>query len=312
MEERALIEAIREAPTDDQRWAVYGDQLQARGDVRGQLIALGLAGKVRAERQLRDKRRAQLGASSMWEALDAGTLHATWRAGHFRRVRFMRELPPTVLVAILESPLALALDALHLQLADDEAVVSDACDVLSRLLPPLRGLEISTGGMAGRFAPGVVLSKLTRLERVALFGLTVFDGLRHARLQSLTLWFNDWDGAPACGLDPLEAPRLVDLVMRTRFDCTPSITRWIRERCDAPSLRRLAIEAPTTSQLVEAIADAPFAANLERLTLLQIDDASAHVLLTRREDLPRLKSVNARFFRTSPAAEASIRAAFPP
>ncbi len=304
------MEAIREAPGDDQRWAVYGDQLQARGDVRGQLIALGLAGKVRAERQLRNKRRAQLGASSLWEALDSKALHVTWRAGHFRRVRFMREQTPELLDAILESPLALALFALDLQLADDETVVREACDVLVRRQPPLRALEVSTTGLGGNLTPGVMLSKLTRLERVGLFGVGVFDALRHARLEALTVWFNDWEGAPPCVLDTLDAPRLVELVLRTRYDATPPLTRWVRERCDTPSLRRLSIEAPVTSQLVDAIADAPFAARLERLELLVIDEASAHALLTRRSHLPRLESVNARFFRTSAAVEASVRAAF--
>lgn len=107
-----------------------------------------------------------------------------------------------------------------------------------------------------------------------------------------------------------DAPRLVELVLRTRFDCTPPLTRWVRERCDTPVLRRLSIEAPITSQLVEAIADAPFADHLERLELLVIDDASAHTLLNRRSDLPRLTTVKARFFRTSAATEASVRAAF--
>lgn len=265
---------------------------------------------MRAERQLRNKRRAQLGARALWDALDANALHATWRAGHFRRVRVLREQPPDLLEAILDSPLALALFALDLQLADDETVVSQACEVLSRRQPPLRALELSTNGLAGNLTPGVTLSKLTRLERAGLFGIGVFDGLRHARLESLTLWFSDWQGAPPCVLDTLDAPRLVELVLRTRYDSTPPLTRWVRERCDTPALRRLSIEAPITSQLVDAIADAPFASRLERLELLVIDDASAHALLNRRGDLPRLRSVNARFFRTSAATEASVRAAF--
>ncbi|MBL8940571.1 MAG: TIGR02996 domain-containing protein [Archangium sp.] len=310
MEERALIEAIREAPGDDQRWAVYADQLESRGDVRGQLIALALAGKRRAERLLRDKRRAQLGSDVVWQALDAGVLDVTWRAGHFERVRFLREATGhQVLRALLDSPLAMALAGLDLRLADDEAEVSAVCDVLSLSLPPLRSLEISVEGM-GTFAPGVMLSKLTRLEHARLFGVSVFDDLRHGRLESLRVWFNDWEGAPPCLLGALDAPRLVELTLRTRFDSTPPLTRWVRERCHTPSLRRLFIEAPITSQLVEAIADAPFANHLERLELLVIDDASAHTLLERRSSLPRLVAVKARFFRTSAAVEASVRAAF--
>ncbi len=313
MEERDLIEAIREAPGDDQRWAVYADQLLSRGEVRGQLIALARAGKHRAERLLRDKRRAHLGAEALWHALDAGALDVTWRAGHLEHARLALEQDAQhVLEALLDSPLAVALTSLDLRLPDDEAVVSRACDVLARVLPPLRTLEVSTSGVAANFAPLVTLSKLPRLVRAQLVGVHVLDALSHDRLESLSLWFNDWQGAPACVLGDLDAPRLVELVLRTRFDSTPPLTRWVRERCRTPLLHRLTIEAPITSQLVEAIADAPFAAQLERLELLVIDDASAHALLSRRASLPRLESVKARFFRTSASTEASVRAAFSP
>lgn len=311
MEERALIEAIREAPRDDQRWAVYADQLQARGDVRGQLIALSLAGKSRAERLLRDKRRARLGADALWQALDSKVLEAAWRAGHLERVTFTTAQDQLhVLEALFDSPLAVALTTLDLRLADDEAVVSMACDLLCRVVPALRSLDVSTAGVVANFAPVVTLSKLTRLEHARLYGVNVFDELRHARLESLSLWFSDWQGAPACVLGDLDAPGLVELGLRTRFDSTPPLTRWIRERCRTPLLRRLTIEAPITSQLVEAVADAPFASHLERLELLLIDDASAHALLSRQSSLRRLTSVKARFFRTSAATEAAVRAAF--
>lgn len=246
----------------------------------------------------------------LWQALDDGLLDVTWRAGHFERVRFLREhTGHEVLVALLDSPLAVALTGLDLRLPADETRVSSVCDVLSLALPPLRSLELSTEGQ-GAFAPGVTLSKLTRLEHARLFGVSVFDDLRHGRLESLRVWFNDWEGAPPCVLGTLDAPRLVELTLRTRFDSTPPLTRWVRERCHTPSLRRLFIEAPITSQLVEAIADAPFANHLERLELLVIDDASAHALLGRRSSFPRLGVVKARFFRTSAAVEASVRAAF--
>ena len=50
MTEDACIEALRDAPDDAERWAVYADLLQGRGDVRGRLIALAQGKKARAER----------------------------------------------------------------------------------------------------------------------------------------------------------------------------------------------------------------------------------------------------------------------
>lgn len=47
------------------------------------------------------------------------------------------------------------------------------------------------------------------------------------------------------------------------------------------------------------------------LSVLTIDEASAQALLARRASFPRLTQLEARFFRTSQAVEARVRAAFP-
>ena len=60
----------------------------------------------------------------------------------------------------------------------------------------------------------------------------------------------------------------------------------------------------------EAVADAPFGASLERLSVLTIDEASAQVLLTRRDAFPKLERLEARFFRTSLSLERRVRDAY--
>ena len=51
---------------------------------RGQLIALSLGRKSRAERLLRDKHRARLASPRFWSLLDSGVLAAEWAFGHLR------------------------------------------------------------------------------------------------------------------------------------------------------------------------------------------------------------------------------------
>lgn len=314
--EETCLEALRDAPADRERWAVYADLLQGRGDVRGRLIALALAGKGRAERQLRDKHRRHLAASAFWALLDAGALEPEWAFGHLAgaTLRLTHEPPrfdPADLDAVLASPLACTLTALSLHLPADAEAATRALDVLRQQRPPLRRLEVTASLTADALNVEGVLEALPRVTEARLLGLSALPALSTPALQSLQAWLSDWDGAPPCHLGALEAPSLRDLHLRVRSETQPALTRWVREHLRAPGLRRLGIEAWVTSQLIEAVADAPFAASLERLSVVTIDEASAQALLARRASFPRLARLEARFFRTSQAVEARVRAAFP-
>ncbi|MCU0696162.1 MAG: hypothetical protein MUC96_06520 [Myxococcaceae bacterium] len=315
MTEDDCIEALREAPGDGERWAVYADVLQGRGDVRGRLIALALARKTRAERQLRDKHRKHLASPAFWSLLDAGALEAEWAFGHLWRatLHFTHEpqqFDPADLDAVLASPLACALDSVTLHLPGDGHQATRALDVLRARLPALRRLEVSANLTADALKAEGLLDGLPRLRSVGLFGLSAVPRFTAPRLESLTAWVSDWDGAPPCRLGAVTAPALRELMLRVRVDSQPALTRWVREDLKAPQLRRLGLEAWVTSQLIEAVADAPFAATLERLAVLTVDEASAQVLLTRREAFPKLERLEARFFRTTQAVEARVREAY--
>jgi hypothetical protein len=92
-------------------------------------------------------------------------------------------------------------------------------------------------------------------------------------------------------LGTLELPQLRSLMVRAWADTQPALSRWFREGCRAPQLRRLALEVRFTSQIIDAVADAPFAKTLETLSVMTMDESSAEVLLRRKADLPRLTSV---------------------
>jgi uncharacterized protein (TIGR02996 family) len=312
--EDACLDALRATPGDAQRWAVFADLLQGRGDVRGQLIAVSMSGRARTERQLRDKHRAQLAAPAFWSLLDAGALAPEWAFGHLRCavLKFTNEnrIDPADLEAVLAAPLSCALEVLKLNLPADASSASRALDLLRARRPSIHRLELTADLTSDALHVEGLLEALPRVTLAKLYGITSLVGLSSSRLESLVAWVSDWDGAPPCQLGRLDAPALRTLELRVRAETQPALTRWLREDVHAPALRRLDVEAFVTSQLIEAVADAPFASTLERLRVLTIDEASAQVLLTRRDSFSKLLRVDTRFFRTSQAVEAQVRAAF--
>lgn len=90
-----LIRAIEADPYDSNALAIYGDWLQARGQPRGELVALQLA----AERDPSKRRFADAFLSAHQAELlgDLASLHAadptalTWRYGFIHRARFDRD-----------------------------------------------------------------------------------------------------------------------------------------------------------------------------------------------------------------------------
>ncbi len=324
MTEDACLDALRATPGDAQRWAVFADLLQGRGDVRGQLIAISLSGRARTERQLRDKHRAQLASPAFWKLLDAGALAPAWAFGHLRCavLKFSAQpdapgaepdanrFDPADLEAVLASPLACALEVLKVDLPPDADAASRALDLLRTRRPSIHRLELTADLTSDALQVEGLLEALPRVTMAKLYGITSLVGLSSSRLESLVAWVSDWDGAPLCQLGRLDAPSLRTLELRVRSETQPALTRWFREDVNAPSLRRLDVEAFVTSQLVDALADAPFAPTLERLRVLTIDEASAEVLLRRRDSFPKLRRLDTRFFRTSQAVEERVRAAF--
>lgn len=298
--ELELLAYLRET-SDPSAWAVYADVLQGRDEVRGELVALALAGQTEAELRLRTEHRAELGPVRFWEALDRGQLVARWAFGH---VVELGVRDANFLGAAVTSPACVALNTLRVQLPVDAAATLER---LSSLRLGARVLSLSRPVPGQGFDPAAVLDG-SGLVDVELEGLDALGDVTATRLESLRVSFSAWDGRDP-RLGELDAPSLHTLVLRA-LETTPPLTRWFRHRCAAPGLRSLTVESMLTSQLIEAIVDAPFAKTLEALSLLLVDDASAHALLTHRARLPKLKQLSAHSFRTSQAVEARVREVF--
>ncbi|MFT3712354.1 MAG: hypothetical protein QM817_32305 [Archangium sp.] len=314
MTEDVCVAQLQEAPGDDARWAVYADLLQARGDLRGELIALSLTRKSRRERLFRQKHHAALGLTAVLGLLDENRLSVDWEHGHLatltlQRGQHVRRAPwslPRVVNEVLSHPLAFALHRVNVAApANDE----DAQALVEALVANGAAVSDLTLWLEGTRLHAAPLLRLPLLTKLSLSSVATLDSASAARLEELTVFAFDeqsWE----CRLGTLEAPRLRALSLRSWTDTRPAVSRWVREACRAPNLRRLSLEVRFTSQVIEAIADSVFAKSLEKLSVITMDEASAEVLLRRRADLPRLISVSAHQQRVPQATELRLRAEF--
>jgi hypothetical protein len=177
-------------------WAVYADELQTRGDPRGELIAieLELDGELPTEERerlevaaapLREQFTAALARRLAGAGIEAGVA-ATWRFGFLRSVNVERSFELHERLASVFAGdearflCALAIDASpHRQ--PRKPVGATAVDRLARALPCLRTLT--------------------------LIGREVFESLEHPSLESLHIRGHD----AIVELDRVNLPRLVEL-----------------------------------------------------------------------------------------------------
>jgi uncharacterized protein (TIGR02996 family) len=335
MTETECIEQLRDAPGDEARWAVYADLLQARGDLRGELIALSLRRKTRAERLFRKKHHAALGLATLLELVESKQVELEWEHGHLasmtlqggRHRRGGEGSWAQVLRAVMSHPLAVTLRRVRLAsgyLSEDEASAMVALLVeygagLNEvsLLPEMGHAQLRAGPLLG--LPRLVTLSVANVASIASGAAPRLRELNLLGLEGQVVTFEELS-RPALHLPgprtvselgTLELPQLRSLMVRAWADTQPALSRWFREGCRAPQLRRLALEVRFTSQIIDAVADAPFAKTLETLSVMTMDESSAEVLLRRKADLPRLTSVVAHHQRVPLATEQRLRAEFP-
>jgi hypothetical protein len=207
---------------------------------------------------------------------------------------------------VVSHPLAFALRRVHVAgPANDE----EARALVETLVANGAAVSDLTLLLEGPHLHAAALLRLPRLSKASLSSVASLDSASAVRLEELTVFAFDeqsWE----CRLGTLELPRLRALSLRSWADTRPAVSRWMREGCRAPNLKRLSLEVRFTSQVIDAIADAPFAKTLEKLSVLTMDESSAEVLLRRRADLPRLSAVVAHHQRVPQATEARLREAF--
>lgn len=255
--------------------------------------------------------------------------------------------PPRPLVALLRRVLAgrRGLRAIAIDFAARGRV--DADEVLDALvaggpLPALTRLDLAFVDQScrdwmrwlecRRLAP--LLAACPALERLSLpMASITLDAIDHRRLRDLELgWLgmtplgpadpdDDGRGPRASGLDFLRAaelPALERLAIDYQFEWyIPWSAADHRAPVEAPlpGLRDLTVRySGDGDPLCEGLADAPFAATLERLELVgsEITDRGVAALLAARARLPRLRSlVTLQPLDVSDEAWAELVAAFP-
>jgi len=111
-----LLAAIAEDPTDNHARTVYGDHLASRGDPRGELIALQLAGvdPVRAHAIVKEHAKAWLGRLAPLVDLD----DVQFERGFLAQVRLVHDTSPELIAQVTGDPLWATVRRLRLGYGD--------------------------------------------------------------------------------------------------------------------------------------------------------------------------------------------------
>jgi len=257
--ETALLRQILDHPDDLDARAIYADALQARGDARGEMIALELAGERGAAAALR-----RVHASTWWPEL-AGLPFGT-RGGFVERIHAptsrlaelqplfarepVRELEldrggpiadpvPTTLVrlAVAGDCGGLAkIERTRIERLELTALTHDGMRAaLSLAWPAVRTLRLAGRGLPAAWRTTVreARERMPRLARLELHGITIDD----AALAGLRAAFSGVDVDAALGAGPFTldlASSTLDLrhvhgdLWRVEIDGTPARVRWRR------------------------------------------------------------------------------------
>ncbi len=286
----ALEAVIAAAPYDPSGYLVYADWLQARGDPRGELIALQIS-ELTEQRDVEAAITALVKRhrASLYGALAAGRTMPKhreppliWRFGFIHRVELEREAKgrpiAPILEAVLQHPSGRLVTELVLR-SDDPGDLRAALAVLVRLVPPaLRVLELASRAAIGDLA--AVLATASRLERLSV-------KVRSRRRVSPGL---DRDAGRSV------ANHVPSSVSRLELRCGTGGVELedlgpLFVRADLTSLTHLRIrDARFADALVPALLAAPFARQLVVLDLgmCELTDATARLLVAHVPELPAL------------------------
>lgn len=337
MDKEALESRLREAPEDEETWAVYADLLLSQGDVRGELIALRSTKpqtpelKERYDTLLEKHRKALLGP------LAKSRKHSFEFERGFVSSASLGSQPATALLQLSQRPVGTLLRSVEMRSYAGLAELSDALQVLLNF--ELRTLAITNARIAkrgcGMLAQSPALVGLESLnlsnnsiEREGAKALAQAD---FPRLKSLNLSANIIDAKGAMKLaTPKNMPSLLNLHLGSNtirdegfaalVNGTLSLKtlRVASNQITAQGLKPLQTSAASArlKQLdlshnrlgasgMEALLRARFCGCIETLILrdTQLDDESAFVLA--RADLPQLRSLN---IQNNPLGEAGISA----
>jgi uncharacterized protein (TIGR02996 family) len=266
----ALEAALFEAITDDARWLVYADWLQQIGDVRGEIIALGLANKTAEATKLATASEEFLwaGAQDLEDKLATRTWTGGWEGAQ-----------PEPLEVSIKTTLGRhgMLDTVAIHGLDEVGHVAGAAGALfaAPIARFVRSLELACSyndrfsGESGQPNLGAVVAAVAAQKPASLSVLRIVTGGYQ------TSWTNTGDLAPLLAATPY----LEELVIE-HGDID------LGETLALPHLRTLSLETGGLArENVIAIADATWPA-LEKLVLfLGTQDYGA---TTTRADVAKL------------------------
>jgi uncharacterized protein (TIGR02996 family) len=228
-----LLDQLADHPDDRGTLAVVADQLQARGDVRGELIALQLATPSTAlalegdddeetdhadlvsDADRRGRRVAEL-IAKLTIAVDSGD-KIVWGVGFIRRLELLDKTGPRLaaLAGIWTHPSMRVLSELRLTIPSpmDASFVARLAELAPRTL---RRLEIAASPLV---EIAKVVAALPRLEVLSLDGALAED-LAHPALRHVTIKGSH----DLARLAPKRLPALADLVVRASWMAVGGLT----------------------------------------------------------------------------------------
>lgn len=314
-----LERAIVENPDDRDAWLVLADAHQSKGDPRGELIALQLAGetdagKQRAARQYFEKHREALDYTR--ELTDVtwrrGFIHAaivTWREG-FTPVEIR-----SVLEKLLRHPAGRFLHDLAIGFDEypRELVLHGAVDAIAELaIPSLRRLHL------GYFEPypdaGQLMSSgavvvadlallwraLPRLQKLVMYNKFALGEVVHDKLEHFELRAKGLSGAVARSVSAAQLPAVRHLEVwygeeglggdASFLDIAPLLARH-----DLPALRYLGLKScEFTDEICDGIAKTRLLRQLEVLDLSMgtMSDAGVDAIMQSAATFKHLKKID--------------------
>lgn len=317
---RELEAALLDGPDEPERYLVYGDWLQAQGDIYGEFIiqqaaAHGPEGNPSRTR-LADDFLSEHGEQLLGPLAEyvGEALHLDWWMGFIRTARLEREPElhgdyegPILLRWLLEQRASLLLRKLAFEslLGNRSGQIDEMIAVLAEHPPAkLESLAIGRGGTA-ELTP--LLAALPQLRVLALLCERIrYVPLVFPRLRSLTLELG-WTGEALAALAGSELPELESLQL-----LNPGAHDLATlERAVLPSLRHLQLR-PRIEQ-VEVLVRMPLLSRLESLDLSgsELDDELVRgVLLPNLAHLRQLRRLDLSDNALGDEAAAAIEGAF--
>jgi uncharacterized protein (TIGR02996 family) len=310
----ALEAAIDDDPDDPAAYSVYGDWLQRRGELRGELIALSLAAEAQLAAEPRKKPPAQLALGKLLKKHAAALLGPLarlvadpgdptvppliWRHGYIARAELAEapELPAAPFVReLLRHPSGRFLRELIVKTEGEGPAI---VELLEASAPrSLRELElhalVDLGELAALWAP------LARLQRLSLTGRGFELGELHLpELQRVRLAASELSGSCVRAVARAPLPHLERLELRFggRGDdlATFEDLRPLLQRTDLPALTHLKLRrAPYAGSIVRELVGAPLARQLVILDLSHgsLNPADIEVLVQHKAHFAQLREL---------------------